>query len=387
MKRLFIFLLPISLFAQGIQFQDLTWEGALAEARKSNKPVFVDAYATWCQPCKVLEKYTYTNEDVGTLFNTSFVNVKFDMEKYPGLELAETYEVDLYPTLLFINGQGELVHRGCGALEPLELINLAKTALTPDENLGSIRKSYEDGNRSLEVMEKYLLALENACRSVDTVLDDFFLGIPKEDLVKDDNWGVLRDYVFDVYGEEFMFLLKNQEAFEKAQDPLEVQDKIFDTFMLTYSELADSDLALFGIKSLSYLADQHEFDRKEELMDYLRFGMGELIEDWSMYADGAIGFMRPEAEDPELILDISWKFYLFVNNKEQLLAALNWTKSVLDNAEPDPSAIDTYASLLYKLGRKEDAVKFSEQALQLAQSWEMETEHYEYQLAKFKSDN
>ncbi len=155
--------------------------------------------------------------------------------------------------------------------------------------------------------------------------------------------------------------------------------------MIAYYDLTEAeDFALFGIKSLKYLAEQHEFERKEELIDFLNFGYGELTENWKLYADGVESFMRPEMEDAEFILDVAWKFYLFIDDKEKILKALNWTKYVLENYDPQPAAIDTYASLLFKLGRREDAIKFEQQALQLAKSWGEDTQHYEYQLEKFK---
>ena len=41
---------------KGIQFFKGTWNELLAEAKKQNKPIFVDIYTTWCRPCKVLDK-------------------------------------------------------------------------------------------------------------------------------------------------------------------------------------------------------------------------------------------------------------------------------------------------------------------------------------------
>lgn len=386
MKKLIFLLFPFALLAQeGIQFGNLTWEATLAEAKKTNKLVFMDAYATWCGPCKQIEKYTFTDAAVGEMFNASFINVRFDMEQYPGLELAERYEVDLYPTLLFINGDGELVHRGCGAVEPNDLIALGKEALDPASTLLSMKKAYDAGERSQDFMTKYLTALTNACRDVEGFVRNHLAGVPDAQLADDANWYLLRDYVADVYSREFLCLLKNPGVFEAKQDKNEVQEKIFGTFMMNYEYLAEADgFALFGIQSLKYLAEQHDFARKQELLHLLNFGLGELTEDWELYAQGAAGFMRPEAEDIDLVLDVAWKFYLFVEDKEMVLKALNWTKYLLDTYEPEPATIDTYASLLFKLGRKADAIKYEEQALQLAQSWGEDTQHYEFQLAKFK---
>lgn len=386
MKKLILLLLPLSLLGQsGIQFKDMSWETALNEAKKTNKLIFLDAYATWCAPCKTLEKYTFTDAAVGALFNSTFINVRFDMEQYPGLELAEKYQVNVYPTLLFINGNGELVHRGCGAVEVSELLTLGQDAMNPEKSLLSMKKVYEAGDRSPEKMEEYLTALSAACQDLTVFLTNHFAGVSETQLPDNENWFLIREYVGDIYSREFLYLLKNQEAFHAKQDQQAVQDKIFDTFMMAYYDVAESpDYALFGMKSIRYLADTHEFEEKKAFIDFLDFGQGELMEDWEMYARGATSFIEPETENKDLIMDVAWKFYLFVNDKEQLLKALNWTKYVLENNEPDPAVIDTYASLLFKIGRREEAIKFEEQALQLAQSWETDTEHFEFQLAKFK---
>ena len=74
---LLLYLIPITSFAQvGIQFQSLSWDEALAASKKSNKLIFIDAYTTWCGPCKALEKYTFTDASVGALFNASFITNK-----------------------------------------------------------------------------------------------------------------------------------------------------------------------------------------------------------------------------------------------------------------------------------------------------------------------
>ena len=74
----------------------------------------MDAYTTWCGPCKRMAAEVFTEPEVGRFYNENFINVKIDMEKGEGIELARQYDVYAYPTLLFINGEGELVHRGLG---------------------------------------------------------------------------------------------------------------------------------------------------------------------------------------------------------------------------------------------------------------------------------
>ena len=49
-----------------------------------------------------------------------------DMEKGEGVELAKKYNVKAYPTYLFINGDGEVVHRVLGYVEENHSFSLLK---------------------------------------------------------------------------------------------------------------------------------------------------------------------------------------------------------------------------------------------------------------------
>jgi thioredoxin 1 len=112
--------------AEGIQFVDLTWSKALAKAKKEKKLIFFDAYTSWCGPCKMMQKTVFTRKDVGEYFNTTFINVKKDMEVGEGPQLANMYPIEGYPTLFFIDGNGKLVTSHLGALDGPGLVQFAK---------------------------------------------------------------------------------------------------------------------------------------------------------------------------------------------------------------------------------------------------------------------
>jgi thioredoxin 1 len=114
---------------QGIQFLNLRWEEALQKAQAENKLIFVDFYAEWCGRCKRLKENTFPDPEVGALFNKNFINLAFDIEKADGKALAEKYDVRRHPTLLFVNGQGEVVEQATGFQNTRRLIELGQTAL------------------------------------------------------------------------------------------------------------------------------------------------------------------------------------------------------------------------------------------------------------------
>lgn len=113
----------------GIQFETKDWEHALAEAKKQNKLVFLDAFTSWCAPCKLLKKNTFTDKTVGDFFNKSFINITVDVEKGDGKALAKKYGVNAYPTLLITDPQGNVVTYTIGYLSPEELIEFGKYGL------------------------------------------------------------------------------------------------------------------------------------------------------------------------------------------------------------------------------------------------------------------
>jgi len=114
----------------GIQFLNLSWDEALQKAQAENKLIFVDFYAEWCGRCKRLKENTFPDPEVGALFNEMFINLAFDIEKADGKALAEQYNVRRHPTLLFVNGKGEVVEQATGFQNTQRLIRLGQSALT-----------------------------------------------------------------------------------------------------------------------------------------------------------------------------------------------------------------------------------------------------------------
>lgn len=131
---------------RGIQFHKGSWDEALQIAQAENKLVFLDIYATWCGPCKLLKGYTFSNSKVGKFYNQHFVNVSLNGEKGEGAELAQKYAIEGYPALLFIDGKGNIVAQTEGYQSPKELIKLGNfviaVALTAGNVYGS-KKSYQ----------------------------------------------------------------------------------------------------------------------------------------------------------------------------------------------------------------------------------------------------
>ena len=112
-----------------IQFSDARWEEVLAKAKSENKIIFVDIYATWCGPYKLLKKTTFTDKEVGEFFNANFINAAFDGEKEEGRKLVEQFGLRSYPTMLFINPDGSIRKAAIGYHSANQLLKTARSVV------------------------------------------------------------------------------------------------------------------------------------------------------------------------------------------------------------------------------------------------------------------
>lgn len=97
---------------------DIAWikedyAAALKQADEEGKLLMIDVYTEWCGPCKLLDKDTFP-QPVVTNRSGHFVSLKLDAEKGQGPDVQKKYGVTGYPTILFVNGKGELVHTVIG---------------------------------------------------------------------------------------------------------------------------------------------------------------------------------------------------------------------------------------------------------------------------------
>lgn len=195
--------------AQGIEFSESPWKEALKKAKEENKLMFVDAYTTWCGPCKVMAANVFTQAEAGEMFNSNFINLKIDMEKADGLTFGQEYPIRAYPTLLFIDGDGKVVKKIVGGQQLPGLILHAKEALTLGDNTSLMEDKYKAGERSYEFMLKYAKALNRSNQSNLKMYNEYIASKPS---ITEDQ---LLDYIFEASVESdskiFSLMIENSK--------------------------------------------------------------------------------------------------------------------------------------------------------------------------------
>ncbi len=111
---------------QGITFFAGTLQEGLEKAKAENKLLFVDCYTTWCGPCKMLKKYTFTDANLGDFMKNKYVSMAIDMETTEGEIIAKKYGIEAYPTLLFLDKYGRVVNHQVGGISAEALLTKAE---------------------------------------------------------------------------------------------------------------------------------------------------------------------------------------------------------------------------------------------------------------------
>jgi thiol:disulfide interchange protein len=97
------------------------YKQALAQADSDGKLLMVDVYTEWCGPCKMMDKDTFPQKDVVDK-SANFVSLKLDAEKGQGPGVAKSFQVQGFPTILFIDGKGKLVHSVLGYVDAASMV-------------------------------------------------------------------------------------------------------------------------------------------------------------------------------------------------------------------------------------------------------------------------
>ena len=141
-------LLPFRLNAQ-VEFIEVETPEQMEAARKKASDqmlmLFVDVYATWCGPCKMMDRDVYGDPSVAVYMNTHYVNVKLDGESDYGRIYVQEQQLEGYPSMFVFSDDGERVSKIVGYTPADALVSTLTSLEEGYSQVKKYRSAYQNG--------------------------------------------------------------------------------------------------------------------------------------------------------------------------------------------------------------------------------------------------
>ena len=407
-------------FSQGIKFEQGSWKEVLEKARQINKPIFLNVYKSWSVPCKRMNNEVFPLVEVGKVYNANFICYQLDAEKGEGIEIAKKYNIEVYPTYLFINGNEKSFFNSVGTMDTKDFIALSTSALFAMNDTIPItvwEKEYLEKKNDTTFILAYINKRSRLSLPVATLFDEYLKLIPEEERTSDPVLEMYKKVVHSLNEHSFAveYLLKNKTNFigkhnnsfndylyqmakqtmwndvrskskneellaiaVEAYDQLpkntvrEQRDEIYieyyfltretDQYLVYATHFCDNYLMKLSTDSIDK-TDQlfvKILDKQLNSITYpesIANGMEEAISRYKHMTRDRVG---------DKLNNFAWEVFKRVSDTEILKNALRWSGRSLELSINNPYRLDTYANLLYKLGQKEEAITKEEEALHFA---------------------
>lgn len=418
MKKIILLLLLITPFlcqAQetGVKFETtLTWAQVKAKAKSENKYIFVDCYATWCGPCKMMDRDVYPDAKVGQAVNSKFVSVKVQMDRTAGDgayvknwyaaadELKAGGYVTAYPCFLFFTPDGKIVYSELGYRSPEEFIKITESALDPEKARYYVRViDYRNGIKDYANLGDLSIWTKKIMR--DTSLSEIMAKDFKTNWVDKQQPLILNTpgmLDFIVYNSQ---LINSHDPFfeliwhhEKAVDSVRKVpgwSRLVANLVITREELESKTVQ--NIKPISKHPNWNklqsditlkypEVDARKLVIDFqLKKYYLSVDQNWPKWV--AVKDQQIKEYPPKQISDGpknkyglgvyvgingfegAWLVFSKCNDKRVLKKAVEWEDLAikLDGVDNLPAYLDTKANLLYKLGHRSEAMTMEQDAI------------------------
>lgn len=368
--------------AAGISFQQGEFQAMLDKAKAENKLIFMDVYTTWCGPCKMLDRNTFSDAQVGNRFNAEFINYKLDAEKGEGISIARKYAVRAYPNMLFINGQGELVHRVVGYRPPEELLKERETALQVAATMRPLSwfdENYAAKKTDKGFMQAYVTQLKIMGKDNTKILGEYLKLLTPEERVSEDAVKIAADNLTQLEGPAYELLASimrdagkhSRAVLQSAYSGLfQVKSSTFQKAVLTKDRKLLDKLIQVSKEtdgpSAPAQIEAYEMEYAKATGDLNMFRKSSEQKAAQLMAKKKADLNQEALEDYALELNnLAWAYVETMKDPADLNKALAWSARSLE-LNKDPNHMDTYANLLFKLGKKEEAIKIETEAMEMA---------------------
>lgn len=398
-----VFLASITVYGQhetGIHFEHAaSWKAVKEKAKAENKYIFMDAFTTWCGPCKLMTKNIFPLPEVGNFFNEHYISLKVQLDTTSrdnadvkswyadAHQIMNDYKVMVFPTYLFFSPEGKLVHRAVGSSGPEEFINKGKDALDPGKQYFTLAARYETGERKPEFLKQLTEAALAAYdkEKISGYASEYIS--TQKNMLTEDNIRFLEAFTQTINDAGFTIISTNQEAYDQVLGKGKADEKIKAIILqeLVYPKLFGNNEKPNWKKLETEVATKFpslagEIISNAKIIYYNNNG------DWPAFTAAVSYFLQHygNRSSADELNEYAWTIFQNCNEMACIKEALGWSKLAVEKTN-NPTFMDTYANLLYRTGHKDLAIKWEQKALNILKEKNEDITDFEATIEKMKN--
>ncbi|MCU0346056.1 MAG: thioredoxin family protein [Saprospiraceae bacterium] len=362
------FAFTLQLGAQGIEFFHGSFNEALEESKKTGKPIFMDAYAKWCGPCKRMAATTFMDGSVGEYFNKNFINLKIDWEESEGISLRGKYAVSAFPTLFFIGSDGAVIQKVVGGQDVAGLLRQGEMALGKVDYSKEYASLYEKGDRSPELVYNYVKTLNKSGKPSLAISNEYLR--TQTDFTTEFNKRFILEAAVAADSRVFDLLIEHQTAIGMQEGLDAVRSRI---------ELACANTLKKAIEfQTPELLDEakakmkaHLPEKSEEFAAKADFDYHRAAKDAAKFGKSCDAYAKKVAKgDPKGLAKLATDIAsAFSKDEKCMKLAEKYAKEAAEKGK-NYQFYMTYAEILKANGKKKQAIEAANKSLELVKSGE-----------------
>jgi thiol-disulfide isomerase/thioredoxin len=363
----------ISAQTKEISFIENDLKLALEQSKTSKKIIFVMVHAKWCTHCNKMKNTVLKASSVISFYNANFINVMMDSETLEGKEFMKSYNINSFPTYVFLDENGTHLYSTGGEFTNEEFLTEAQKALNPNSQLPFLEKIF---NADVSNSENCLLYLNGLRKSIDKYKSDavvakYLDSQTRDQLISPINWKIIAYGVNDLNSNAFDLVVNRQTDFAKVASPKRVEAKIFSVVKKTLTQDINSSDSINYSKN-RIIAKKMNLTRIDSLVFKYDLQMYEFTKNWKNYQQTTLESVEKLVwNDYSTINSISKNYIDNVSDKEGLKMAIIWAKR---SVELNNSAESTLllARLYNKINDKKAAIENAKKAknISTAMGWD-----------------
>ncbi|RNI32548.1 thioredoxin family protein [Rufibacter immobilis] len=324
--------------------------------------------APGCQFCKKMEKDVFPTEEVARFYNATFVNYKINIEDdAEGEALAKKYAITGFPTYLYFDKDAKPLHQSGGGKSAEEFILDGKNAFNPNKALFSLKRKYDNGDRSPSLLFHYSNALgqvRQANSPEETVVSEYLATQTPQQLTSEENVRYLFSKYLGFHSPSTKYFLQHQRQFSPLFKEEEVAHKA-NRIITNTAQRAGAENDVLLLKEVKQAIAAHFKDTSRlSALATIYFYAGR--QDWLPYAKATLQYSQALAgNDWRTLYESAAYLNAFAEDKEALTLGTQIIQQVI-TLHRNYGNLYLYAQLLQKTGNKALALQTAKEAVTVA---------------------